>query len=84
MHYITYTSSVSESGSVPLDMLENGEFDLCDGLYFAADVDYQNGTEEEGTHYGKVLEVLSPLFQNKVRYVQANIDGISYTFTLTN
>jgi len=56
---------------------------LADGIYEAAAVDTENGTDEEGTHYGKVLEAIEPIFNRTTECVKATIDGITYTFTLS-
>jgi hypothetical protein len=68
--------------SIPLDKTEDG-LDICDGIYEAVDVDVENGTEEDGTHYGKVLEAIEPILKRQVEFVKATIDGITYTFTLS-
>ena len=68
--------------SLPLYKTENG-LDICDGIYEAADVDHENGTEEDGTHYGKVLEAIEPILNRTTEYVKTTIDGITYTFTLS-
>lgn len=56
---------------------------LADAIYEAADVDAENGTDEDGTHYGKVLEAIEPIFNRTTECVKATIDGITYTFTLS-
>lgn len=56
---------------------------LADAIYEAAEVDAENGTEEDGTHYGKVLEAIEPILNRATECVKATIDGISYTFTLS-
>jgi hypothetical protein len=68
--------------SIPLYKTENG-LDISDGIYECADVDYENGTEEDGTHYGKVLEAIEPILKRQVEFVKATIDGINYTFELS-
>jgi hypothetical protein len=68
--------------SIPLHKTENG-LDISDGIYEAADVDQENGTEEDGTHYGKVLEAIEPILNRSTEYVKATIDGITYTFELS-
>ena len=57
--------------------------DISDGIYEAAEVDHENGTEEDGTHYGKVLEAIEPILKRSTEYVKTTIDGITYTFTLS-
>jgi len=56
---------------------------LADAIYEAAEVDAENGTDEDGTHYGKVLEAIEPIFNRTTECVKATIDGITYTFTLS-
>jgi len=68
--------------SMPLDKTENG-LDICDGIYEAVEVDVENGTEEDGTHYGKVLEAIQPILERKIEFVKTTIDGIEYEFTLS-
>jgi len=68
--------------SIPLHKTENG-LDISDGIYEAADVDHENGTEEDGTHYGKVLEAIEPILNRTTEYVKTTIDGITYTFELS-
>jgi hypothetical protein len=68
--------------SIPLHKTENG-LDISDGIYECADVDYENGTEEDGTHYGKVLEAIEPILKRQVEFVKTTIDGINYTFELS-
>lgn len=68
--------------SIPLHKTENG-LDISDGIYEAADVDHENGTEEDGTHYGKVLEAIEPILNRTTDYVKTTIDGITYTFELS-
>lgn len=68
--------------SIPLHKIEGG-LDISDGIYEAADVDHENGTEEDGTHYGKVLEAIEPILNRTSEYVKITIDGITYTFTLS-
>jgi hypothetical protein len=68
--------------SIPLHKVEGG-LDISDGIYEAADVDHENGTEEDGTHYGKVLEAIEPILNRTSEYVKITIDGITYTFTLS-
>lgn len=68
--------------SIPLHKVEGG-LDISDGIYEAADVDHENGTEEDGTHYGKVLEAIEPILNRTTEYVKTTIDGITYTFTLS-
>lgn len=68
--------------SIPLHKVEDG-LDISDGIYEAADVDHENGTEEDGTHYGKVLEAIEPILNRTTEYVKTTIDGITYTFTLS-
>ena len=68
--------------SIPLDKTENG-LDICDGIYEAVEVDVENGTEEDGTHYGKVLEAIEPILKRQVEFVKTTIDGIEYEFILS-
>jgi len=68
--------------SIPLHKTEKG-LDISDGIYEAADVDHENGTEEDGTHYGKVLEAIEPILNRTTEYVKTTIDGITYTFKLS-
>jgi len=68
--------------SIPLDKTENG-LDICDGIYEAVEVDVENGTEEDGTHYGKVLEAIEPILKRQVEFVKTTIDGIEYEFSLS-
>ena len=68
--------------SIPLHKTENG-LDISDGIYEAADVDHENGTEEDGTHYGKVLEAIEPILKRQVEFVKTTIDGIEYEFILS-
>lgn len=62
---------------------EGNRLDICDGIYEAAEVDYENGTEEDGTHYGKVLEAIEPILKRQVEFVKITIDGINYEFSLS-
>jgi hypothetical protein len=68
--------------SIPLHKIGNG-LDISDGIYEAADVDCENGTEEDGTHYGKVLEAIEPILKRQVEFVKTTIDGIDYEFSLS-
>lgn len=68
--------------SIPLHKIGNG-LDISDGIYEAVEVDHENGTEEDGTHYGKVLEAIEPILNRTTEYVKTTIDGITYTFTLS-
>ena len=68
--------------SIPLDKTEDG-LDICDGIYEAVEVDVENGTEEDGTHYGKVLEAIEPILKRQVEFVKTTIDGIEYEFILS-
>lgn len=68
--------------SIPLHKTESG-LDISDGIYEAADVDHENGTEEDGTHYGKVLEAIEPILKRQIDFVKATIDGIDYEFSLS-
>ena len=68
--------------SMPLDKTEDG-LDICDGIYEAVEVDVENGTEEDGTHYGKVLEAIEPILKRQVEFVKTTIDGIEYEFSLS-
>jgi hypothetical protein len=77
-------SSSNQEGEnfIPLHK-ENGELDISDAIYQAADVDAANGTEEDGTHYGKVLEAIEPILKRQVEFVKTTIDGINYEFSLS-
>lgn len=68
--------------SIPLHKTENG-LDISDGIYEAAEVDQENGTEEDGTHYGQVLEAIDPILKRQVDFVKTTIDGIKYEFSLS-
>jgi hypothetical protein len=68
--------------SIPLHKTENG-LDISDGIYEAVEVDSENGTEEDGTHYGQVLEAIEPILKRQVDFVKATIDGINYEFSLS-
>jgi len=68
--------------SIPLHRIEDG-LDISDGIYEAAEVDCENGTEEDGTHYGQVLEAIEPILKRTTDYVKTTIDGITYTFELS-
>ncbi len=68
--------------SIPLHKTENG-LDISDGIYEAAEVDQENGTEEDGTHYGQVLEAIEPILKRQVDFVKTTIDGIDYEFSLS-
>jgi hypothetical protein len=77
-------SSSNQEGKnfIPLHK-EGGELDISDAIYQAADVDYKNGTEEDGTHYGQVLEAIEPILKRQVGFVKTTIDGINYEFSLS-
>jgi hypothetical protein len=91
------SSRQTDSNSIPLDRGQwavNAEgayyldktvpvLTLADAIYEAAEVDAENGTDEDGTHYGKVLEAIEPIFNRTTECVKATIDGITYTFTLS-
>jgi len=68
--------------SIPLYKTENG-LEISDGIYEAAEVDQENGTEEDGTHYGQVLEAIEPILKRQVEFVKTTIDGIDYEFSLS-
>jgi hypothetical protein len=77
-------SSSNQEGEnfIPLHK-EGGELDISDAIYQAADVDAENGTEEDGTHYGQVLEAIEPILKRQVEFVKTTIDGIDYEFSLS-
>jgi len=74
--------AIDSEGKYYLDETVN-VLSLADGIYEAADVDVENGTEENGTHYGKVLEAIKPILERKTEFFKTTIDGIKYTFTLS-
>ena len=76
------SSNQEDKNFIPLHK-EGGELDISDAIYQAADIDSQNGTEEEGTHYGKVLEAIEPILKRQVEFVKTTIDGIDYEFSLS-
>jgi hypothetical protein len=82
--YWLQISSSNQEGEnfIPLHK-ENGKLDISDAIYQAADVDAENGTEEDGTHYGKVLEAIEPILKRQVEFVKTTIDGIKYEFSLS-
>jgi len=82
--YWLQISSSNQEGEnfIPLHK-ENGKLDISDAIYQAADVDVENGTEEDGTHYGKVLEAIEPILKRQVEFVKTTIDGIKYEFSLS-
>jgi hypothetical protein len=82
--YFLKMSSSHQEGEdfIPLHR-EGDELDISDAIYQAADVDYKNGTEEDGTHYGKVLEAIEPILKRQVEFVKTTIDGIDYEFSLS-
>lgn len=82
LHIKSSRQAEGDWSSIPLHKVENG-LDISDGIYEAADVDCENGTEEDGTHYGKVLEAIEPILKRQVEFVKTTIDGITYTFTLS-
>jgi hypothetical protein len=75
-------SNQEDKNFIPLHK-EGGELDISDAIYQAADVDHENGTEEDGTHYGQVLEAIQPILKRQVEFVKTTIDGISYEFSLS-
>jgi hypothetical protein len=76
------SSNQEDKNFIPLHK-EGGELDISDAIYQAAEVDSENGTEEDGTHYGKVLEAIEPILKRQVDFVKATIDGINYEFSLS-
>jgi len=82
-YWLEISSSRQESsGFIPLHK-EGGELDISDAIYQAAEVDHENGTEEDGTHYGQVLEAIEPILKRQVEFVKTTIDGIAYEFSLS-
>ena len=82
-YFLEITNSRLEGkGGQPLDLLEGNRLELCDAIYEAVDVDYENGTEEEAPHYCKVMDAIEPILNLETKFVKANIDGIDYTFEL--
>lgn len=92
MNHINYWLHIKTSrheglGCLPLDKIEGGiegELDIADALYEAAEVDYENGTEDEGLHYGQVLEAIDPILKRTTDSVKTTIDGITYEFALSH
>ena len=87
MNHINYwlrikSSRYSDLGCLPLEMME-GRLEIADALYEAAEVDHENGTEDEGLHYGQVLEAIEPILTRTTEFVKTTIDGVSYEFTLS-
>ena len=82
LHIKSSRQTEGDWSSIPLHKVGNG-LDISDGIYEAADVDHENGTEEDGTHYGKVLEAIEPILNRQVEFVKATIDGINYEFSLS-
>jgi len=82
--YWLQISSSNQEGEnfIPLHK-KGGELDISDAIYQAADIDSQNGTEEDGTHYGQVLEAIEPILKRQVEFVKTTIDGIKYEFSLS-
>ena len=76
------SSNQEDKNFIPLHK-EGGELDISDAIYQAAEVDSENGTEEDGTHYGQVLEAIEPILKRQVDFVKATIDGINYEFSLS-
>lgn len=82
LHIKSSRQTEGDWSSIPLHKTENG-LDISDGIYEAAEVDHENGTEEEGTHYGQVLEAIEPILKRQVEFVKTTIDGINYEFSLS-
>ena len=76
------SSNQEDKNFIPLHK-EGGELDISDAIYQAAEVDSENGTEEDGTHYGKVLEAIEPILKRQVDFVKTTINGINYEFSLS-
>jgi hypothetical protein len=82
LHIKSSRQTEGDWSSIPLHKTENG-LDISDGIYEAAEVDHENGTEEDGTHYGQVLEAIEPILNRTTDYVKTTIDGINYEFSLS-
>lgn len=83
LHIKSSRQTEGDWGSIPLHEIGTA-LDISDGIYEAAEVDYENGTEEDGTHYGKVLEAIEPILNRTTDYVKTTIDGITYEFSLSS
>jgi len=82
LHIKSSRQTEGDWSSIPLHKVGNG-LDISDGIYEAAEVDHENGTEEDGTHYGQVLEAIEPILNRQVEFVKITIDGINYEFSLS-
>lgn len=82
LHIKSSRQTEGDWGCLPLDRIE-GRLEIADALYEAAEVDHENGTEEEGLHYGQVLEAIEPILTRSTEYVKTTIDGVTYEFTLS-
>ena len=82
LHIKSPRQTEGDWGCLPLDRIE-GRLEIADALYEAAEVDHENGTEDEGLHYGQVLEAIEPILTRTTEFVKTTIDGVTYEFSLS-